>query len=168
MLLIARALILSLLALSLAGCSGWHLRGSQSDLNTDLNTDLSVAINGGSPEIRAALQRFASLNNVANIETGADVQLTLHSDVYRRRIHSVGVNEQPTEFMLIYDVVVSARQGDRVLFDHANMRREHIYAYNSENPLAGDNEAQILVEEMRNDLSRQLVLRAIRQASESE
>ena len=162
--MIARALTLSLLVLSLAGCGGWHLRGSQSDLSTGL----SFAINGGSPEIRAALKRYASLNNVANIETSADVQLTLHSDVYRRRIHSVGVNEQPTEFMLIYDVVVSARQGDRVLFDHANMRREHIYAYNSENPLAGDNEAQILVEEMRNDLSRQLVLRAIRQASESE
>lgn len=164
MLMIARALTLSLLVLSLDGCGGWHLRGSQSDLSTGL----SFAINGGSPEIRAALKRYASLNNVANIETSADVQLTLHSDVYRRRIHSVGVNEQPTEFMLIYDVVVSARQGDRVLFDHANMRREHIYAYNSENPLAGDNEAQILVEEMRNDLSRQLVLRAIRQASESE
>lgn len=161
MLLIIRALSLGLLLLSLTGCGGWHLRGSQSDINTDL----SFAFSGGSPEIRAALSRFASLNNIANIDSAADVQVTLHSDVYRRRIHSVGVNEQPTEFMLIYDVVVSARQGDRVLFDHANMRRENIYAYNSENPLAGDNEAQILVEEMRNDLSRQLVLRVIRQAS---
>jgi outer membrane lipopolysaccharide assembly protein LptE/RlpB len=48
------------------------------------------------------------------------------------------------------------------------MRREHIFAYNSENPLAGDNEAQILIEEMRNDLARQLIQRAIRQAGRGQ
>lgn len=160
-----RQALLFLCVLAVTGCGGWHLRGSQSD---NLNTALTLSISGGSPEMRAALDRYARLNNITRTDSGADVHINIHSDVYRRRIHSVGVNEQPTEFMLIYDTVISASTDQTSLFDHANMRREHIYAYNSENPLAGDNEAQILVDEMRNDLARQLVLRAIRQASRSQ
>jgi outer membrane lipopolysaccharide assembly protein LptE/RlpB len=162
MLAMLRNLSLLTLFLTLIGCGGWHLRGSQDDA---INTDLSLNISGGSPEMRAALYRYANLNDIETRESNADVHLTLHSDVYRRRIHSVGVNEQPTEFMLIYDVVVSGQSGNHRLFSQANMRREDIFAYNSENPLAGDNEAQILIEEMRNDLARQLILRAIRQAN---
>lgn len=118
--------------------------------------------------MRAALYRYASLNRLKTTDIGGDIRINLHSDVYRRRLHSVGVNEQPTEFMLIYDMVVSAQHSGQALFENANMRRENIFAYNSENPLAGDNEAQLLVEEMRNDLARQLILRAIRQVNRSE
>jgi outer membrane lipopolysaccharide assembly protein LptE/RlpB len=160
-----RQLVLLTVFLGLVGCGGWHLRGSQND---GIVTDYSLNLSGGSPEMRAALARYAQLNAIDTTTVDADIRLTLHSDVYRRRIHSVGINEQPTEFMLIYDVVVSAQQGDTSLFSQANMRREHIFAYNSENPLAGDNEAQILIEEMRNDLARQLIQRAIRQAGRGQ
>lgn len=164
MLTLLRSSLIALTLLALTACGGWHLRGSQND---NIDTDLTLSISGGSPEMRAALTRYALLNVIEVVDAGGDVKLTLHSDVYRRRIHSVGVNEQPTEFMLIYDMIVSAQQNNSPLFDRANMRREQIFAYNSENPLAGDNEAQLLVDEMRNDLARQLVLRAIRQASQS-
>lgn len=160
-----RGTLVTLLVLTLSACGGWHLRGSQTD---NIATELSLSIDGGSPEMRAALYRYASLNRIQTADSGGDIHLQLDSDVYRRRIHSVGVNEQPTEFMLIYDMVVSATFGEQRLFDQANMRRENIFAYNSENPLAGDNEAQILVDEMRNDLARQLILRAIRQVNRSE
>lgn len=160
-----RRTLVILLLFTLSACGGWHLRGSQTD---NIDTRFSLTIEGGSPEMRAALYRYASLNRLKTTDIGGDIRINLHSDVYRRRLHSVGVNEQPTEFMLIYDMVVSAQHSGQALFENASMRRENIFAYNSENPLAGDNEAQLLVEEMRNDLARQLILRAIRQVNRSE
>jgi outer membrane lipopolysaccharide assembly protein LptE/RlpB len=156
---IRTALILLMLS-QVAGCGGWHMRGSYQLASA---SDTSLHLNGGSPEFRADLLRAANLSGltISDNANTANLAINISSDLHRRRIYTVGVNEQPTEFLLIYAVQASAKTAGKSLFDNQEIRRERIIRYDSENPLAGDNEAQLVINELRQELANQILFRAV-------
>lgn len=153
--------VIAFVSLSLLmGCGGWHMRGSYDQAVT---TDTSVYLSGGSPELRADILRAANLSGLTinDNATTSDLVIKISSDLNRRRIYTVGVNEQPTEFLLIYAVQASANSKSKTLFETQELRRERIIRFDSENPLAGDNEAQLVINELRQELANQVLFRAV-------
>jgi outer membrane lipopolysaccharide assembly protein LptE/RlpB len=150
----------------MSACGGWHMRGTYDQVYTN---NARVYLQGGSPEIRADMLRIASLNGLKTVNTSdnSDIQINIADDRYVKRIYTVGINEQPTEFLLIYAVDVSAKNGEKLLFEQQEIRREKIFGYDSSNPLAGDNESQIIIDELRRDLARQILYRATLQFGKS-
>lgn len=162
-------LLMTLLASTslISACGGWHLRGTYDQVYSN---NARVYLQGGSPEFRADLLRIASLNGLKSSTSSdsSDIHISISDDRYVKRIYTVGVNEQPTEFLLIYAVNVGATSGENILFEPQEIRREKIFGYDSSNPLAGDNEAQIIIDELRRDLARQVLYRATLQFGKSQ
>jgi len=158
---IQRALITFLLFAQLSACGGWQLRGTYEQVAA---SKARIYLSGGTPELRAEILRQANLSslNISTSQQDADLTIKITSDLNRRRIYTVGVNEQPTEFLLIYAIKASAEKNTEVLFASEEMRRERIIRYDSENPLVGDNEAQIVINELRKELANQLLFRSVK------
>jgi LPS-assembly lipoprotein len=152
-----RRLALLSLVLLLSGC-GFALRGS-AELPAQLQPLYLEAIDAESDmlrELRRALQ-----NNRVQLATepGAGYRLGIGNEERSERVVSVNVNARAGEYELTLALPWQLRQGATVVAGPERLSISRSYLADPNNAVAKSQEAEQILSEMRQDLSRQLLRR---------
>lgn len=152
----SRAILLCLTCL-LASC-GFHLRGTQNAVAADFNT-IHISANG---EMLALLRRgFQRANKeVTTTASAAEYSLVVSGIRNSRRAVATTSNISVAEYELVQAVEVRLLANDRVeVIPAVRVATERSYSFDNENLESSSEEEALLREEMRRDLSEQILRR---------
>ncbi|MDR2212987.1 MAG: LPS assembly lipoprotein LptE [Pseudomonadales bacterium] len=150
-------LVLIVFVLLLGGC-GFTLRGA-ADLPPQLRT-LYLESSDMDSELLRELRRALQGNGVAvSADAGEVYSLGIGAEERSERVVSVNVNARAGEYELTLEVPWQLRQGATVVAGPERLSSSRSYLADPENAVAKSQEAEQILREMRQDLSRQLLRR---------
>lgn len=146
-----------LLAVSMLDACGFQLRGAV-DISPDI-APIYIQQNNAfelGREIKALLA--SNKISITENETSAKSQLTLSSEVKKRRVLSVDTNGRAREYLLSYTVNFLIR------IDHAAEKSDSItltrsLLFDPDTVIAVENESDVLYRDMQRDASRMILLK---------
>jgi LPS-assembly lipoprotein len=142
-------------SLILAGCSGWRLRGSESDLAT---LDRAIYLSGNTGETYEYInQRLQRQNQLTTLNT-FDLNLIINSENFKRRTASLAGNAIAAEFELSLTVNYSIIDANgKNLRANQNVRIDRSYQFD-QNDIAGkDKEEALIRRDMIRNAGRQIL-----------
>lgn len=143
--------------LLLASC-GFTLRGS-AELPAQLQPLYLEALDADSDMLRE-LRRVLENNRVQLAEEpGLGYRLGIGNEERSERVVSVNVNARAGEYELTLALPWQLRQGTTVVAGPERLTLSRVYLADPENAVAKTQEAEQILREMRQDLSRQLLRR---------
>jgi LPS-assembly lipoprotein len=147
----------SMIALLVAGC-GFELRGS------NVLTGDPVQIYLDAPTLvrnEVAIYLEGSNSRLLRSAEGADVIVTVGSEVYDRRVLSVDPNTgKEREFEVSLSIPVTARSGEgKVLLPQQTITLLRDYVFDSDQLIGASREESVLRLEMRRDAAQQLLFK---------
>lgn len=152
-----------LLAVTLAGGCGWHLRGTEF-LPPDLKT-LHLSTRDPDSDFAELLRRSITASGISIPKNATDAQyaLVILAEDSEKRTASVNASARVSELQLTesVDFLILSNQGE-TLVPVTTVRSERIFEYNENNVLATEDERSLIVSEMHRELVRQ-VLNSLRQ-----
>ena len=152
-------MLLGFLIVVISGC-GFHLRGIQNKPRW-LNT---VAIINQTPDsyIEKSLRVVLDAYKIAVTEnhTQADAWIILKGAGYTQTISSVGSGSNPRQYLLIYfiDYSIQKPNGD-LIQNHTHLTVSRQLTINNNRVLGSDQEASLLIAEMRQEVIIKLLNR---------
>jgi LPS-assembly lipoprotein len=145
------------LVLLLSGC-GFTLRGS-AELPPQLQPLYVESGSAGSDMLRE-LNRTLRDNHVQlATEPGAGYSISIGNEERRERVVSVNVNARAGEYELTLVLPWQLRKGAAVVVEPERLSLSRTYLADPGNAVAKSQEAEQILSEMRQDLSRQLLRR---------
>lgn len=151
--------LVALLSLLLSGC-GWHLRGS----NISEGSGKSIYLMGMAynPQLASQLKRDLSVSNNHVVEnaTEADMSLVLVDYRSKRRTGTINVSARVSEYLLTERATIKVLgQNGHILLGDTTMRVERYYDFDENDVQSKHDEEGLIKEEMRKELSRQIIAR---------
>ncbi|HET8551814.1 MAG TPA: LPS assembly lipoprotein LptE [Gammaproteobacteria bacterium] len=154
-----KRLALLLVALALAGC-GYHLQRAR-NLPPVMQRTVIVGANPYGTLVRE-LTRALSGTNIEVVQSPAVATAELHilRDDAGQRVSSVDSKDRPQAYELHYAVSFSVTHQGQTLLEPQTVSLTRDYVFDPDNVLAGNQEAQRLLDAMRSDLV-QVILRRL-------
>lgn len=144
--------------LTLSAC-GWHLRGS---LGVDGLQSLHVSARNPRSEFITTLKRDLRGQDVVIKDNAPDAQysVVILDERSDRRTASVGSSARTAEYLLIEEVrfLVLGKSG-QVMLPDTTLSAQQAFDFDEEQVLSKANEAELIRDELRRDLVRQLIAR---------
>ncbi len=143
--------------LVLAGC-GFHLRGGVMDRVQLPSTYLA----GRAGALQQEVLHYLTVSEVPLAQSEKDAQLVIEliGEDVRRRVLSVGIDGKVQEYEVLYTATYEARRaGGKILIPRETLDAQRDYTFNESEVLAKDVEQERLVQDMRSDVVRRLMLR---------
>lgn len=157
---VSRCLFLPLAAfyvLLLSGC-GFHLRGTETSRVELPPTYLA----GPAGPLQREVRHYLAVSAVPVVEDQKDAQLVINliGEDIQRRVLSVGSTGKVEEYEVHYGATYAvARPDGESLIPKETLGQQRSYSFNEADVLAKDVEQERLVEDMRRDVVRQMMLR---------
>ena len=146
-----------LCVLLLSGC-GFHLRGTETSRVQLPPTYLT----GPAGPLQREVRHYLAVSAVPVVEEQKDAQLVINliGEDVQRRVLSVGSTGKVEEYEVHYGATYSvARANGARLIPKETLGQQRSYSFNETDVLAKDTEQQRLVQDMRRDVVRQMMLR---------
>ena len=143
--------------LLLSGC-GFHLRGTETS-RVQLPTTYLAGVAG---PLQQEVRRYLNISAVPLVEKEKDAQLVIDliGEDIQRRVLSVGSTGKAVEYEVHYDATYAVERGTgESLIPKVTIGQQRSYSFNEANVLAKDREQERLVQDMRHDVVRQMMLR---------
>lgn len=153
----ALGLLLAAFSLSLPGC-GFHLRGNLNDTVQLPPTYLA----GNAGPLKQEVRHYLAVAQAPVVEDQQDAQLviSLLDEDIRRRVVAVDTRGRAEEYEVIYAASYSAtRPGGEVVVAPETLTQQRSYTFNQAEVLAKSQEQDRLVEDMRREVVRRIMLR---------
>lgn len=147
-----------LFSLALLSACGFHLRGTQS--GTVQLPPTYIAGNAG--PLKQEVQHYLAVAKAPVVEDQKDAQLviTLQDEETTRRVLSVDASGRADEYEVDYAASYSAARADgKVVVAPETLTQQRSYTYNQAEVLAKNQEQERLVQDMRRDVVRRMMLR---------
>lgn len=143
------------LSLLLTSC-GFHFRGMP-QIPIDLQKKTAV-INQGSPQLGRILTQALN-QNLSFPPADAAYRLFIDKDDIQQQLTSVGASTNPRQYLLQYSVQFhfTAANG-HILLPNGHVLILRQLTINNERILGSDNEAKTIIEEMRQEATKQIIL----------
>lgn len=151
-------LLLAACCLLLLTSCGFHLRGSE--ITRVQLPPVYIAGNAGA--LQREVLRYLAISEVSVVEDKKDAQLVIDliGEDVRRRVLSVGATGKVQEYEVHYTVTYAVHRGDgTVVISRETLDQQRDYTFNESEVLAKDQEQEKLVQDMRRDVVRQMMLR---------
>jgi LPS-assembly lipoprotein len=146
-----------LFTLLLSGC-GFHLRGSVTDSVQLPPTYLA----GTAGPLMREVRHYLEVSKVSLVENQKDAQLVINliGEEVRRRVAAVGSTGKVEEYEVQYAATfaVTRASGESVIA-RETLDQQRSYSYNESEVLSKDVEQERLVQDMRRDTVRRMMLR---------
>ncbi|MEJ2564398.1 MAG: LPS assembly lipoprotein LptE [Gammaproteobacteria bacterium] len=143
--------------LSLSAC-GFHLRGSEIS-----RVQLPPTYLAGAPgPLQQEVRHYLNVSGVAMVEEQKDAQLVIDliGEKTQRRVQSVGSTGKVEEYEVQYRATYAVTRGNgESLIPPETLSQRRSYSFNEADVLAKDTEQDRLVQDMRRDVVRQMMLR---------
>jgi LPS-assembly lipoprotein len=143
--------------LLVSGC-GFHLRGSEA-ARVQLPP---IYLTGTAGPLQREVRHYLAVSAVPVVaeQKEAQVVLNLIGEDVQRRVLSVGSTGKVEEYEVHYGATYSVMRADgKSLIPKENLGQQRSYSFNETDVLAKDTEQQRLVQDMRRDVVRQMMLR---------
>ena len=144
--------------LLLLGACGFHLRGSETS-----RVQLPPTYLAGTPgPLQRAVRHYLNVSGVSVVEVRKDAQLVINliGEDVQRRVLSVGSTGKVEEYEVHYGATYALTRGNgESLIPAETLGQQRSYSFNEANVLAKDAEQDRLVQDMRRDVVRQMMLR---------
>ena len=143
--------------LLLSAC-GFHLRGGITDRVQFPPTYLA----GQTGALQREALHYLTVSEVPMAANEKDAQLVIDliGEDVQRRVLSVGSDGKVQEYEVSYEAIYEVRRaGGTVLIARDTLGQQRDYTFSESEVLAKDTEQQRLVEDMRRDVVRQMMLR---------
>ena len=158
---LTRLLISCLLITSLSGCSGWRLRGGETDAVAISRLLLSVDnIAVEKTTVYRELSAFLSQQKKRAPRQQADIQLILGEPVFNRRTISVDNNLRTAEFQLTLTAPYTLLSQQRTVSYKNTALLTRSYRFNEQDIVGKNKEEKLLKKEMARDIARQILRQA--------
>ena len=144
-------------SLLLTGC-GFHLRGSVTERVQLPPTFLA----GQAGPLQREVRHYLSVSGVAVVAEQKDAQLriTLIGEDVQRRVLSVGSTGKVEEYEVRYAASYAVERGKgETVIPKESLSEQRSYSFNESDVLAKDVEQEHLVQDMRRDVVRRMMLR---------
>ncbi|GLS03815.1 LPS-assembly lipoprotein LptE [Chitiniphilus shinanonensis] len=155
------------LCLLLAAC-GFHLRGMGPGVG--LFPYPSVFVAGDGPvaaQLRNELQQISTVHLLPAASSDAAL-IAVDSESSERKILSLNGNGKVSEYRIYYTVSYRVNKpGNAALIPSSSMRLFRDYTYDENNELGKEAEAQMLINDLRQDAARQILRRVSAQAKKN-
>lgn len=143
--------------LLLSAC-GFHLRGSEAT-----RVRLPPTYLAGAPgPLQREVRHYLNVSGVAVVEERKDAQLVIDliGEEVQRRVQSVGSTGKVEEYEVHYGATYAVTRGNgESLIPKETLGQQRSYSFNEADVLAKDTEQDRLVQDMRRDVVRQMMLR---------
>ena len=149
------ALLLSLTYLS---ACGFHLRGTETGRVQLPPTYLA----GAAGPLQGEVRRYLTVSDVPVVDRQKDAQLVIDliGEDVQRRVLSVGSTGKVEEYEVHYAATYAVARGNgESLIPKETLGQQRSYSFNEADVLAKDAEQERLVQDMRRDVVRQMMLR---------
>jgi LPS-assembly lipoprotein len=143
--------------LLLSAC-GFHLRGTETSRVQLPPTYLA----GPAGPLQRQVRHYLTVSAVSVVEEQKDAQLVIDliGEDIQRRVLSVGTTGKVEEYEVHYGAVYSVERGNgESLIPKETLGQQRSYSFNEADVLAKDVEQERLVQDMRRDVVRQMMLR---------
>ena len=144
--------------LLLSGC-GFHLRGTETSRVHLPPTYLA----GPAGPLQQEVRHFLTVSEVSVVEEQKDAQLVINliGEDIQRRVLSVGSTGKVEEYEVHYGATYAVEHGGsgESLIPKETIGQQRSYSFNQADVLAKDVEQERLVQDMRRDVVRQMMLR---------
>ena len=152
-----QALVFLFLTLSLlSACSGWHLRGSDSNLQLQQKVYLEPTSGQVYKHLKAALVKKAALVDIVS----ADLQLLLGKEFSERRALTIDDNANTRQYQLTLSVAYEILdKSGKPLTEKTAAEVIRYYTFNQNAINSSDKEEQLLRQQMVRQLARQILQR---------
>jgi LPS-assembly lipoprotein len=153
----ARGFLLIACSLSLMSC-GFHLRGTETSRVQLPPTYLTGPVGPLQREVR----HYLTVSEVPVVEARKDAQLVIDliGEDVQRRVLSVGSTGKVEEYEVHYGATYAVERGNgKSLIPKETLGQQRSYSFNESDVLAKDAEQERLVQDMRRDVVRQMMLR---------
>lgn len=155
-----RNLVLGLVACALVASCGFQLQGRQG-LPPQLER-AEVRVTDRHSDFTQALRRALKASGARLVDAAGSDGAVIHvlEDRFTEKVLSVDARNIPTDFELVYEVLVEVRQGATGLMAPEPFLMSRIYSFNESKLLAKEREKDILREALARDLAS-VVLRRL-------
>ena len=150
--------LLAVCALLMLNACGFHLRGTETSRVQLPPTYLA----GAAGPLQREVRRYLSISDVPLVENQKDAQLVIDliGEDVQRRVLSVGSTGKVEEYEVHYAATYSvARSNGKSLISKETLDQQRSYSFNETDVLSKDVEQERLVQDMRRDVVRQMMLR---------
>ncbi len=149
-------LILFLSVFVLSACSGWHLRGSDSDVDVQQKIYLEGESGQVYTRLQRALEKKAALTDIAS----ANIQLVLGKEYSDRRTITIDNNANTRQYQLTLAVTYELLDNTgKPLTEKTTAEITRYYTFNQNAINTSDKEEQSLRRDMVRQLARQILQR---------
>jgi LPS-assembly lipoprotein len=147
-----------LFSLALLSACGFHLRGTETGRVQLPPTYLA----GAAGPLQREVRHYLTVSEVPVVERQKDAQLVIDliGEDVQRRVLSVGSTGKVEEYEVHYAATYAVTRGNgKSLIPKETLGQQRSYSFNEADVLAKDVEQERLVQDMRRDVVRQMMLR---------
>ena len=146
---------LCVLPLLLAGCSGWHLRGSE---NAGLSLNSTVFLSGQTSETYRIIEKNLVRKNLLSSALSSDFLLDLGDESIQRRSASRNSDATTAEFELTLTLNYEIRDNEQnVLRPQNTVRITRSYNFNQNDIGSSNKEETLLRKDLQRGAARQII-----------
>ena len=151
--------ILTILMLLLLSSCGFTMRGYDSSLLSPKLQQMQLSVNSSSNELAQILRRRLISSQVNIIEDSSAYKLTLGDEQSRERIISVNRNIRAGEYEITLTASFQLENNGDSIIAREIISVEKIYEADPNNAAAKTNEAELVLDELRQALTEQIMRR---------
>jgi LPS-assembly lipoprotein len=146
------------LSITVAGCSGWRLRGSETDDSTLSGHTSSVYLSGRPGQTYSYIEKRLNRQNRLTPFDSSDLHLIINSENFKRRTASLAGNAIAAEFELSLTVNYSIlNRENKIIRANLVARVDRSYTFD-QNDIAGkDKEEKLIRRDMVRNAGRQIL-----------
>jgi LPS-assembly lipoprotein len=151
--------ILTILMLLLLSSCGFTMRGYDSSLLSPELQQMQLSVNSSSNELAQILRRRLISSQVNIIEDSSAYKLTLGDEQSRERIISVNRNIRAGEYEITLTASFQLENNGDSIIAREIISVDQIYEADPNNAAAKTNEAELVLDELRQALTEQIMRR---------
>jgi LPS-assembly lipoprotein len=142
----------------IVGACGFHLRGTETGMVHLPPTYLT----GSAGPLQQEVRHYLTISNVSLVNDQKDAKLVIDliSEAVQRRVLSVGSTGKVEEYEVRYTASYAVERGKgESMIPKESLSEQRSYSFNEADVLAKDVEQERLVQDMRRDVVRRMMLR---------